>query len=286
MLAVLVAGATVTALAAVWTGTAPWQAAVRHPDAGPSLPAPVPGPAGTGVAATGVDGTGVDGSVSAPSGTGTPTGAASLVTATVAPGAEDTAVAHPTAATDWVVAVSDATGIPAVAMQAYADATLAVAATQPGCHLGWSTLAAIGGIESGHGTHAGSALQADGHPEPPVIGPPLDGTPGTRAMRATAAGTAEHGDPVWEHAVGPMQFLPDTWRRWGADGDRDGTADPHDIADAALAAARYLCAGGARDLSTGEGWWSAVRSYNHDDAYVARVLQLADAYTDAAQQVP
>ncbi len=35
--------------------------------------------------------------------------------------------------------------------------------------------------------------------------------------------------------------------------------------DAALAAARYLCASGA-DLATGTGWSTAVFSYNHDDS--------------------
>ncbi|MGZ6753179.1 MAG: lytic murein transglycosylase, partial [Nocardioides sp.] len=46
---------------------------------------------------------------------------------------------------------------------------------------------------------------------------------------------------------------PSTWRTWATDGDGDGTADPHDLDDAAAATARYLCAGGY-DLASGTGW--------------------------------
>jgi NlpC/P60 family/Transglycosylase SLT domain len=51
-------------------------------------------------------------------------------------------------------------------------------------------------------------------------------------------------------AVGPMQFEPATWARWGVDGDGDGDGrtDARDPADAIPAAADYLCSlGVARD---------------------------------------
>ena len=41
-------------------------------------------------------------------------------------------------------------------------------------------------------------------------------------------------------AVGWMQFLPSTWRRWGVDASGDGIADPYDPQDAIFSAARYL----------------------------------------------
>ena len=78
-----------------------------------------------------------------------------------------------------------------------------------------------------------------------------------------------------------MQFLRSTWARWAADGDGDGTADVDDLDDAALAAARYLCAF-RTDLGTGAGWVAAVRSYNHSDAYVRSVWDAATAYADRA----
>lgn len=227
-----------------------------------------------------------------------PTSAAA--TATAAPSARATPVGNPlaTAAADpvaaattepfprvsqaydgWVQSTAAATGIPPRSLLAYGNATLALADEQPSCRLGWATLAGIGQIESGHGR---AGLRDDGLPAEPIVGPALDGRPGVAAIRATPESTAWHGDPVWDHAVGPMQFIPSTWRTWAADGDRDGVANPQDIDDAALAAARYLCAG-SRDLSTGEGWWAAVLSYNHSDAYVEKVFAAADRYAAAAQ---
>jgi murein DD-endopeptidase MepM/ murein hydrolase activator NlpD len=71
-------------------------------------------------------------------------------------------------------------------------------------------------------------------------------------------------------AIGWMQFMPDTWLRWGADYSGDGIADPWNAKDAVFSAARYLAAaGGASDVSRG------VFSYNHAQWYVDEVLSLA-----------
>ncbi len=177
----------------------------------------------------------------------------------------------------WVAATARATGVPPVALRGYATATLRLGEESPRCGLGWTTLAAIGAVESGHGTHGGTTLMADGRPRNPIIGPALDGSPGVAAIAADAASTARHGDLRWDRAVGPLQFIGSTWQRWQADGDGDGVADPQDIDDAALAAGRYLCAAGG-DLRTGPGWTRAVHAYNHSDDYVAAVLATASGY--------
>ena len=71
-------------------------------------------------------------------------------------------------------------------------------------------------------------------------------------------------------AVGWMQFMPDTWLRWGMDGNGDGIADPWNPDDAIHAAARYLAAANGRtDISR------AIFAYNHAQWYVDDVLQLA-----------
>jgi len=78
-------------------------------------------------------------------------------------------------------------------------------------------------------------------------------------------------------AVGWMQFMPDTWLRWGVDADGDGIADPWDANDAIYAAARYLAAsGGATDIT------GALYSYNHADWYVSEVASLANVYAGGA----
>ena len=177
----------------------------------------------------------------------------------------------------WVRRVAAAAGIPPAAVRAYADAQVRVGAAQPGCHLSWNTLAGIGWVESQHGTVGGRTLRADGRSSRPILGPALDGSGGTAAIRSTPDSSAWHDDAVWEHAVGPLQFLPSTWRRWGADGDGDGSADPRDLDDAAFAAARYLCADD-HDLTTDSGWNAAVHSYNHGVGYVAAVAAAANAY--------
>src|SRR6185295_15221419 len=46
-------------------------------------------------------------------------------------------------------------------------------------------------------------------------------------------------------AVGWMQFLPSTWKRYGVDANGDGEADPYNPVDAIFSAARYLHAAGA-----------------------------------------
>jgi hypothetical protein len=68
-------------------------------------------------------------------------------------------------------------------------------------------------------------------------------------------------------ALGWMQFMPATWKRYGVDANRDGKKDPYNPVDAIFAAARYLKAADAEtDLR------KAVFAYNHADWYVDSVL--------------
>jgi membrane-bound lytic murein transglycosylase B len=173
----------------------------------------------------------------------------------------------------WVARIATSTGIPAPAVRAYATAQLAEPSD---CEVGWTTLAGIGWVESQHGTLDGRSLGADGRSSTPVLGPALDGDP-FAAIPATPETSVWHGDPVWDHAVGPLQFIPSTWEKWAVDGDGDGATDPNDIDDAAAAAVAYLCADG-HDLASGAGWADAVFGYNHDQAYVDSVYAAATTY--------
>jgi hypothetical protein len=72
--------------------------------------------------------------------------------------------------------------------------------------LPWTVLAAIGGVETGHGANTNVSSKG---------------------------------------AVGPMQFLPSTFAAYAVDGNGDGIADITNPDDAVYTAARYLCLWGA-----------------------------------------
>jgi hypothetical protein len=104
--------------------------------------------------------------------------------------------------------------------------------------LSWTVLAAIGQIESADGTNDG---------------------------------------PSSAGALGPMQFLPSTWKIWGITAfGQTGAPNIMNPFDAVPAAARMLCADGAG--SGGQDLRQAIFDYNHADWYVDEVLTLANEY--------
>ncbi|MEV6606915.1 murein transglycosylase [Kutzneria sp. NPDC051319] len=177
----------------------------------------------------------------------------------------------------WLTRVAYYSDVPERVLTAYAHADLAYQAKDPSCHVTWATLAGVGRVESKHGRYGGASVLDSGEESRPIIGPALDGSPGFLAVPDTDKGVLD-GDTKWDHAVGPMQFAPATWHRWGVRASDDGkAADPQDIDDAAMTAARYLCAMGG-DLSVPKNWWSAVLTYNNSTAYGQDVFSNADAY--------
>jgi hypothetical protein len=82
-------------------------------------------------------------------------------------------------------------------------------------------------------------------------------------------------------ALGPMQFLPSTWARWGITATAFGQTGRPNIMnpfDAVPSAARYLCAAGG---ATAAGLPKAIFAYNHAGWYVNEVLALAKQYAQA-----
>jgi cell wall-associated NlpC family hydrolase len=122
------------------------------------------------------------------------------------------------------------------------------ATTCPG--LSWTVLAAIGTVESSNGT---------------------SDLPGVHSG-ANSAG-----------AEGPMQFEPATFAAYDTPIPPGGVdpPSPYDPTDAVYAAARMLCANGARN---GADVSAAVYSYNHSNSYVSQVLALAQSYGQTQAQ--
>ncbi|CAB0594569.1 LpqU family protein [Corynebacterium diphtheriae] len=180
----------------------------------------------------------------------------------------------------WADPIAEETSISSAAIRAYGNAELVAAQSWPECHLSWGTLAGLGFVETRHGTYSGHlfdsrSIDTDGNVLPPIIGVPLDGSPGFAEVKDTDSGELD-GDPQFDRAVGPMQFIPESWKRYGRDANGDGVADPNNIDDAALAAANLLCDG--RDLATADGWTNAIYSYNMSNDYLVKVRNAAASY--------
>jgi cell wall-associated NlpC family hydrolase len=158
----------------------------------------------------------------------------------------------------------------------------------PACTgLPWQVVAAIGYVESRHGSAQGARLDpTTGEVSPPIVGAALDGGGRTSAVRVPEGGSPWHDDPTWDHAVGPMQFITSTWARWGVDGSGDGRATPHNAYDAIATAGRYLC-GNRTELRTRDDLTAAIRTYNNSDSYLRSILDKAYAYgmTDGGDPV-
>jgi membrane-bound lytic murein transglycosylase B len=176
--------------------------------------------------------------------------------------------------------------IPATVLASYRKAAAALAVEKTSCHLTWPLLAGIGKVETNHGRTWGSKarLTAAGEVVPTILGPVLNGHNGVGMLLDTDGGALDH-DRQYDRAVGPMQFVPATWREFGRDGNGDGNKDPNNVWDASLGAANYLCAGN-RNLAVSADRRAAILAYNPSSAYVRAVLAWAAAYQRASASGP
>lgn len=166
-------------------------------------------------------------------------------------------------------------GVPGIAVSAYQNAERILAADNPVCGMPWSMLAGIGRVESVHSF--GGKVDANGNNLDPIYGPVLDGSlAGNNVIHDTDGGALD-GYSGYDRAVGSMQFLPETWTRYAADGNGDGIADPQNIFDATLTAGKYLCSGGL-DMRDPAQQTRAILRYNNSMAYVANVMAWEAGY--------
>lgn len=210
-----------------------------------------------------------------PGGAAVPSEAIKAPASVPIPGAIAPSVPDGTA--DAVVAGASTSGIPSAALSAYQRGAQIINAADPTCNVPWELLAAIGRVESNHGQYGGNVLGTDGVSRPGIYGPQLNGQNGTQAIADTDGGQLDK-DPVYDRAVGPMQFIPSTWSSVKVDADGDGQRNPQDIDDASLASGVYLCSG-PDDMSTRTGQEASIFRYNHSRAYVDLVLRIMEAYS-------
>ncbi len=179
-----------------------------------------------------------------------------------------------------VVSSPGALRIPAIALSAYRNAESMMSRAYPNCGVSWNLLAGIGRIESMHAN--GGATDSRGTAVNPIYGPALDGTlPGNEVIVQAAQA---NGRVTYARAMGPMQFLPGTWSRYASDGDGDGKADPQNVYDATLAAARYLCSGNL-NLRDSSQVMTAILRYNNSVAYARNVMGWAASYATGVAPV-
>lgn len=75
-------------------------------------------------------------------------------------------------------------------------------------------------------------------------------------------------------AMGPAQFIPSSFMRFGVDGDGDGKRDPFNMADATASIGSYLKSAGWKETAGEEQKRKAIWSYNHSEVYVNTILML------------
>lgn len=166
-------------------------------------------------------------------------------------------------------------GMPDINYSAYRHAETLLAQLQPQCGINWTLIAAIGRVESTHANN-GAADEA-GNLLTPILGPLLDGSLGGNAVIKDTDGGELDGDANYDRAVGPTQFLPETWRAYSVDGNGDGNIDPQNLFDAAATTGNYLCHGNL-DLRNPADIAKAVLRYNNSQAYVNDVVGFAQQY--------
>jgi len=168
--------------------------------------------------------------------------------------------------------------IPQIAYAAYRSASQIAPTVTESCEVDWAVLAGIAQVESRHGRiDSDHLLTAEGDVEPPIRGRALDGTGGTQTI-ADTDGSELDGDATWDRAMGPLQFIPTTWRELGRDGNDDGIADPDNLYDASLTAVAHLCRREPGDYSQRGELRRALIAYNASGRYADDVLRWIDRY--------
>lgn len=205
-----------------------------------------------------------------------------VATSDIATGEDAVSVLTPEAERKLAQATDPNLGFTVSALDAYFNAELVMAELDPECGVQWWQLAGIGRVESIHGTYGGSRVNHLGDTTRRILGPPLDGVE-FLAIPDSDAGRLD-GDLVWDRAVGPMQFIPGSWRVFSADGNNDGAENPNNMYDATVAAGKHLC-GSVRGITASGRFRRALLGYNRSVEYGQIVDKFARRYDSEIELV-
>ena len=174
----------------------------------------------------------------------------------------------------WATERAEPYHIPERALQAYAYAAYAVEQEQ-GCAVGWQTLAALGDVLTQHGQVNSTTIDEDGVTSKPIraVAPAAGGK---KSVPDTDGGDID-GDSTKDIPVGPMQLMPSRWEQYGTAAEPGNTPNPDNIDDAALTTAKITCSAG--DLTSPEGWTTAVSEFNPSPVFLKAVHKKAKEYS-------
>lgn len=77
-------------------------------------------------------------------------------------------------------------------------------------------------------------------------------------------------------ALGPAQFIPTSFVKFGVDGNDDGKVDPFDMEDCIVSVANYLKLAGWKEDAALQRKRQAIWTYNHHDVYVNTIMMVYD----------
>jgi hypothetical protein len=89
--------------------------------------------------------------------------------------------------------------------------------------LGMDDAAGIGVVESLNGPYR-ATIEPNDDVRPPIRVAPLDGSNGNMLILASDSGDPA-GQPRLDRAMGPMQFIAETWRLYGREANNDGVVE-------------------------------------------------------------
>ena len=173
--------------------------------------------------------------------------------------------------TESTVTVGVETGSADAEIELDIEAVYAWAAEGSRCVLSPDLLHAVAIAASSNGLSGGSTYDRAATSQPAIFGATGDGQMAGLALLLDTDDGVIDADENFDRPVGPFQFLPTSWQRYGYDANQDGIADPQNLWDASASAANFLCEMGA---GTGDDQSQAILNYAGSQTLADRIVDL------------